>query len=462
MIDTHLEENHNGENKDDSMIMEEEKNTQKNFDEVENDSSEKIEEPMEEMADLLDATFPELTPRQVVTGEIVKVTDTDVVIDIGSKSEGIIQKSEFEHDWENRELEVGRKVDVFLVKRENKDGLPVLSRKKAIDIVAKQRLNKSIKEGLPVTCRVTEITKGGVKVDAGMPGFIPYSHTGVRKGNQRELKNLLGKVIEAKFLEKKGRNEVILSRRLYLEEKEKAQKEELLGRIEVGSLVKGVVKNITNFGAFVDLGGIDGLLHINDISWQYVQKAEDVLSSGQEIEAVVLKMDGEKISLGIKQKSPNPWTMVEKKYQPGQKLHGRITSLTKYGAFVELEPGVEGLIHVSEMSWVKRVNHPNEIFKVGDEVEVIILNINISSKRISLGYKQTIPNPWDDVERKFPLGCTIEGPVVGMTDYGAFIRLDEGVDGMVHVSDISWTKKIRRPDEVLKEGDKGAGCCYGC
>ena len=429
--------------------MEEVKKEEDNF----SNQGEENFEDMVEMGDLIDSSLPERKLHQIIVGEIVQLNPTHVIIDVGLKSEAIMPRDQFEGDWEIKELKEGMKIEVFLVREENRDGLPIVSRKKALEIKARQRLTQALKDGTPIVCRVTAVTKGGLQVDAGVPGFIPFSHSGVRRGDKKGLENMVGKVIETKFIEKKGKSDIILSRRLFLEEKRKRVKVEVLDKLHPGDRIKGVVRNITNFGAFVDIGGIDGLLHINDMSWQFIQKPEDMLAVGQEIETVVLKKEGEKISLGLKQKTPNPWSLVEEKYQIGQRLQGRITSLAKYGAFVELEPGIEGLIHVSEMSWVKMVKHPSEIFAVGDEVQVIILNIDTASKRISLGYKQTIPNPWENVAEKFPIGAIVQGPIVGLTEFGAFLRLEDGVDGMIHVSDMSWIQKVHRPQEILKEGD---------
>ncbi|HNT35514.1 MAG TPA: S1 RNA-binding domain-containing protein, partial [bacterium] len=267
------------------------------------------------------------------------------------------------------------------------------------------------------------------------------------------LEELVGQTFLAKIIELRGRQDAVLSRREYLEEERDRRRKETLGLLQEGALVRGVVKNLTDFGAFVDLGGIDGLLHINDMSWQHVTRPEDVVAVNQEVEVLILQIDGERISLGLKQKTEDPWGDVLDRYPIGAVVSGQITSLTKYGAFVELEPGVEGLIHISEMSWTHRIKHPSDVFNIGDMVAAQILKVDDANKRISLGYKQTQDNPWALAEVKYPVNSTVEGEVVGLTDFGAFVRLEDGVDGMIHVSDMSWTKKIKHPSEVLKEGD---------
>ena len=419
----------------------------------EQDTKEQELQELEELQEFYEESFKEIREGQIVTGRVIAVKQDEVIVDIGAKCEGIIPLAEFLECEKDRNVYVGREYEVLVIKKENKEGAPVLSRRKAREIVSRRNVRKAFDTGDSVNCRVLKVVKGGLQVDCGIVGFMPFSHTGVRRGHQEQLEEMVGNEYPAKVIEFRGRQEAILSRRAHLEEKREAQKRETLENLAENQLVKGTVKNLTEFGAFIDLCGVDGLLHINDMSWRHVTRPEQVVSVGDEIEVLVLQIDGERISLGLKQKTEDPWQGVAQNYPEGRSVNGTITSLTKYGAFMELEPGVEGLIHISEMSWTRRVKHPSDLFKVGDKVCAQVLKVDEGDKRISLGFKQTQENPWDFVEAKYPLNATVEGKVVGLTDFGAFVRLEEGIDGMIHVSDMSWTRKVKHPSEVLNEGD---------
>ncbi len=306
----------------------------------------------------------------------------------------------------------------------------------------------------PIEVLIQRRTKGGLKVEAeGFPGFMTFSHTGIRRGQEAEIEALVGTRVPALVVEAPRGKDMVVSRRLLLERKAEVAKKSVLDKIGEGQTVKGKVKHLTSFGAFIDLGGVDGLLHVKDMSWGHVAKPEEVVSLGQEIEAVVVSIEGDKIGLGIKQRLQDPWETVEEKFPIGEKIRGKVTSLAAYGAFVDIGEGIEGLIHISEMSWTKRVRHPKDVLSVGDEVEAVILAIDTEKRRVALGYKQTSEDPWQMVLRDCPEGSTVSGKVVSLTNYGAFVSIANGVDGMVHVSDLVWGKKINHPSQVLKEGD---------
>ncbi len=407
-----------------------------------------------DMASLIDGNMPDIETGQIITGKVLKVTTDDVVVDIGSKSEGVIPIREFLEDGKDPNVFVGMNVDVMVVKREGQDGLPILSRQRAKERQSREMIRKAHKEGTPVKCVVKSILRGGFQVDVdGLRGFIPFSQMGPGARSPEDQKALIGQTIEAKILEMRKKRDLILSQRQVIEEKREKLRQETMESLEVGKWMKGVVKNLTDFGAFIDLGGVDGLLHVNDMSWGHVAHPREVVRVGDEIEVLVLNIDGERISLGIKQKTPDPWLTVQEKYPPGSIIGGKVTSITKYGAFVGLEEGVEGLIHISEMSWTKRVNHPSEMLKEGEEVQVKVLSIDEERKRISLSLRQTTVDPWTLARNNYPPGTLIEGEVTGMTDFGAFVRLPEGVDGMIHVSDLSWAEKINHPKQILKKGE---------
>ena len=406
-----------------------------------------------EMNQLIDSSMRSFEVGEIITGRVLKVTSDDVVVDIGSKSEGIVPLKEFLQDRKDPNVFIGMDVDVMVVQRENQEGLPVLSRLRAKERMAKTKARKAFESGEPIECVVQEILKGGFQVDVdGLRGFIPFSQMGPNSRTPEQQQALTGQVINAKIIEMRGRRDLILSQRAYLDEERTRLREQTLSSIAEGCWVKGCVKNLTDFGAFVDLGGIDGLLHVNDMSWGHVGHPRELVQAGQEIDVMVLKIDGERISLGIKQAKRDPWMTVSNHYPPGCRINGKVTSLAKYGAFVELEEGVEGLVHISEISWTRRLRHPSEELKIADEVRVQVLSIDEERRRISLSIRQATTDPWTLAKANYPIGSVIQGQVTGVTDFGAFVRLPEGVDGMIHVSDLSWTEKVQHPRQILKKG----------
>lgn len=408
-----------------------------------------------DMAALLDESMSsKIESGQVITGKVLKVTSEDVVIDIGSKSEGLVPLREFLEDGKDLNVVVGMDIEVMVIRQEGSDGLPVLSRQRAKQVKARSVMRDAFKNGEYIKCVVSSVVRGGVQVDCdGLRGFIPFSQLGPGARSQDEQKALIGRSIECKILEMRSKNDLVLSHRAVFDERRVQMRGATLENLEVGKWVKGVVKNMTDFGAFIDLGGVDGLLHVKDISWGHIAHPSEALHVADEVEVLVMTMDGERIGLGMKQKEADPWLSVAAKFPPGSQINGKVTSLTKYGAFVELEEGIEGLIHISEMSWTKRVRHPNELLKEGEETQVKVLGIDNERKRISLSLRQTQVDPWTLAKANYPVGTIIEGEVTGMTDFGAFIRLPEGVDGMIHVSDISWMGKLNHPKQALKKGE---------
>ncbi len=412
----------------------------------------KDEEFGESFEDLFENSLKELKAGNVVLGTIVQVNPDSVVVDVGGKSEGIIPINEFinEDGTVKTDLKVGDQFDVLIERTENENGLISLSKEKA----DRQKVWNSLEEGAVVDGRIVSRIKGGLSVDIGVNAFLPGSQVDLRP--VRNLDKMLGETYQFKIIKlNKRRGNIVLSRRVLLEEERESLRSDTLETLEEGQAVEGIVKNLTDYGAFIDLGGIDGLLHITDMSWGRVNHPSDILSVGDKIKVKVLKFDREKerVSLGLKQITPDPWLDVEQKFPVGEKVAGKVVSLTDYGAFVELEEGVEGLIHVSEMSWTKRIKHPNKILNIGDEVESVVLALDIPNRRISLGLKQVEPNPWDVIGEKFPTGTIIEGQVKNITDFGIFVGVDEGIDGLVHISDLSWTKRIKHPSEIYKKGD---------
>jgi len=416
--------------------------------ELENDAEEmEMEESFEA---LFEDSLKELHPGNVVKGTIVQVNPDTVVVDVGGKSEGVIPVAEFTDEGRQIEVKVGDEFDVLIENTENENGLISLSKEKA----DRQKVWNALEEGAVVEGRIVSRIKGGLSVDIGVNAFLPGSQVDLRP--VRNLDKMLGETFDFKIIKlNKRRGNIVLSRRVLLEEQRESLRSETLKTLEEGQVVEGVVKNLTDYGAFIDLGGIDGLLHITDMSWGRVTHPSDVLAVGDKANVKVLKFDREKerVSLGLKQITPDPWLEVEKKYPVGEKIQGKVVSLTDYGAFIELEQGVEGLIHVSEMSWTKRIKHPNKILSVGDEVDSVVLALDIPNRRISLGLKQVEPNPWEVIGEKFPIGTIIEGQVKNITDFGIFVGVDEGIDGLVHISDLSWTKRIKHPSELYKKGD---------
>ena len=390
---------------------------------------------------------------EVVRGTVVGITERGVVIDFGYKSEGIVNQNEF---MENGQLAVkpGDEVDVLVKNMETGEGFPVLSRADAVRLRAWDDLEKAFEEDTPVKGRVIERIKGGLRVDVdGIPAFLPGSQVDIRP--VRNLDSLRGREIEAKVIKlNRKRSNIVLSRKAILEERDAGRKGETLNQIEEDIIVEGQIKNLTDYGAFVDLGGLDGLLHVTDMSWGRLQNPGEMFKVGDSVQVKVLRFDRgrERVSLGYKQLLPDPWETIEERFPLGTRITGKIASVTDYGAFVELEPGVEGLVHVSEMSWSKRVKHPSKIVNPGDTVEVEVLGVDPKARRISLGMKQVQANPWQTLSDRYHVGARVQGRVRNLTDFGAFIEIEDGVDGLVHVSDISWSRRIKHPGEVLKKG----------
>jgi len=392
---------------------------------------------------------------EVVRGTVVGISERGVVIDFGYKSEGIVNPAEF---TENGVLAVkpGDEVDVLVKNMETADGLPILSRADAVRMKAWDELEKAYREGTNIKGRVIERIKGGLRVDIdGIGAFLPGSQVDVRP--VRNLDSLRNQEIEAKVIKlNRKRSNVVLSRKAVIEEENAGRKGQTLGHIEEDIVVEGQIKNLTDYGAFVDLGGVDGLLHVTDMSWGRLQNPSELFRVGDSIQVKVLKFDRERerVSLGYKQLLPDPWSSVEERFPVGTRVPGRIASVADYGAFVELENGVEGLVHVSEMSWSKRVKHPSKLVNPGDEVEVEVLSVDPKARRISLGMKQIQDNPWQTLHERYQVGTRVHGRVRNLTDFGAFIEIEDGVDGLVHVSDISWSRRIKHPSEVLKKGQE--------
>ena len=406
-----------------------------------------------EMAALYDETLKDITEGEVVRGTIVKITDQEVLVDVGFKSEGAISIREFRKGGAIS-VSVGDEIEVFLEEAENKDGHVVLSKEKADKAKVWEEITRAFDNDEEVEGVVTDKIKGGLAVDIGVRGFLPGSQADLRP--VRDLGSFVGQKITMKILKlNRQRGNIVLSRRAVLEKGREEKRRETLENLEIGKQVKGIVKNITEYGGFIDLGGIDGLLHITDMSWGRISHPSELLIVGEEIDVVVLKFDREteRVSLGLKQKTPDPWSNIAEKYPPSTRANGKVVSLTDYGAFIELEEGVEGLIHVSEMSWTRKVKHPSKVLAIGDTIETMVLNVDPEKKRISLGLKQIEPNPWDVIEDKYPPGSVISGSVRNLTEFGAFIGLEEGIDGLVHISDLSWTTKVNHPSEVLTKGD---------
>jgi small subunit ribosomal protein S1 len=408
----------------------------------------------ERMEDWYRATsVTEFEEGEVVRGRVVHVGQSEVLVDVGYKSEGAIPIEEFQRAGQLPE--VGEELDVYLESKEDAEGLIVLSKEKADKIKVWDVITQAFDKGSPVEGRVVEVVKGGLAVDVGVKAFLPGSQVDLRP--VKNLNALLGHTIRAKVIKlNRRRGNVVLSRRTVLEEEREEKKKHTLEVLHEGMTLTGTVKNITDYGAFIDLGGIDGLLHVTDMSWGRVSHPSEIFQVGDQVEVVVLHFDREtgRVSLGYKQKSLDPWEQVEQKYAAGTKARGRVVSLTNYGAFIELEPGVEGLVHVSEMSWTRRVRHPSKIVNVGDEVEVAVLDVNRAAKRISLGMKQVEPDPWQTIDERYLVGQRVMGRVRNLTDFGAFIELEPGVDGLLHISDMSWTRSVGHPSEVIKKGQE--------
>ncbi|KKK95811.1 hypothetical protein LCGC14_2669060, partial [marine sediment metagenome] len=374
------------------------------------------------------------------------------IIDTGYKSEGIIPLSEFDSP---DEVKMGNEIDVMLESFEDDTGLIQISKRKADRIRGWEKIVTKYKEGDVVKGKVIRKIKGGLLVDIGIPIFLPASQIDIKPPG--EIAEYIGKEVTCKILKiDEIQQNIIVSRRKLIEEERSKQKQEFLSRVEVDQTVKGTVKNIADFGAFIDLGGIDGLLHITDMSWGRISHPSEMLAINDEIEVKILGIDKEKekVALGLKQKTENPWLNVEEKYPIGSKIKGQVVNIMSYGAFIKLETGIEGLVHISEMSWTRRINHPTEIAAIGDNVEAIVLNINKEKEEISLSIKQVEKNPWTLIEEKYPSGTRIKGRVRNLTNYGAFIEIEDGIDGLLHISDMSWSKKVAHPSEIVKKSDK--------
>src|SRR5271155_512371 len=406
---------------------------------------------MTEMQELIAKSLRDFKEGSIVKGRVLEIRPREVLVDIGYKSEGVIPASEFD---DMGTVEVGDEVEVLLEKLENEDGMVVLSKEKAAH---KQNWDKIVKvfegDGL-IKGKVKAVVKGGLTVNIGVEAFLPGSQIDIVP--PKDLQQFVGNTYDFKIVKiNDERKNVVLSRRELIEQERAEKRQKFLDGVKIGSTVRGTVKNLTDFGAFIDLDGMDGLLHITDMTWGRLTHPSELLKIGQEIDVVVLDINKEKerVSLGLKQTQRNPWDKIEERFPIGTNVKGKITNLVPYGAFVEIEEGVEGLIHVSELSWTKRITRPSDVLNVGQEVEAIVLGVNKEEQKISLGVRQLETNPWDEIEHRYMIGKTVHGKVRNMTAYGAFVELEEGIDGMVHVSDLSWTRKINHPSEVLKKGD---------
>jgi len=392
----------------------------------------------------------------VLKGTVIKLTSTHVVVDVGAKSEGMVPIAEvMDHDGKSK-VQAGDEIHVVRDKGQTEEGYIKLSFQKAQKLRAWDEIEKAYTDNQPIKATVMERTKGGVTVDIlGANAFLPGSQIDLRP--VRNLDAMKGQTFDVAIVKlNKKRGNVVVSRKQLLEQEQTEKRSQLLGHLEEGTILTGVVKNLTEYGAFVDLGGIDGLLHITDMSWGRLTHPRDLVNVGDQIQVKVLKFDNDKqrVSLGFKQLTPDPWLDAEHRYPVGAHVNGRVISVTDYGAFVELEQGIEGLVHVSEMTWSKRAKHPSKLVGVNDQVECVVLNVNPTERRISLGMRQLAANPWDSLIEKYPVGATVEGRVRNLTDFGAFIEIEEGIDGLVHVSNLSWTKRVKHPSEVLKKGDR--------
>ncbi len=411
-------------------------------------------ESMESVMDMYEESFKRFAEGEVVTGRVISVDREHVLVDIGYKSEGQIRIHEFRDENGNITAEIGDKIEVMVEWWDDEEERVVLSKEKAANVKVWEAIKTSFDEEGTVQGVITNRVKGGFSVDIGVQAFLPGSQADLRP--IRNMDDMVGQTYDFKILKyNRKRSNIVLSRRAILEKELEQKRSTTLSSISEGKEVDGIVKNITEYGVFVDLGGVDGLLHITDISWGRVKHPSELFAIGDNIKVKILNIDleNERVSLGMKQLTEDPWSIASEKYPVGSRVTGRIVSLTDYGAFVELEEGIEGLIHVSEMSWTRKVRHPSKVVSVGEEVEAIVLDIKPESRRISLGMKQVVPNPWDVISEKYPVGTTIEGKIKNITDFGLFIGIDEGIDGLVHISDISWTKRIKHPSELFKKAD---------
>jgi small subunit ribosomal protein S1 len=418
------------------------------------DKAAKSDDSMENLMDMYEESFKRFAEGEVVTGKIISIDKDHVLVDIGYKSEGQIRIHEFKDEHGNVNAQVGDSLEVMVEWWDDENEVVVLSKEKAAKVKVWEDIKRIHDADGTIEGVITTRVKGGFSVDIGVQAFLPGSQADLRP--IRNLDDMVGKTFKFKVLKyNRKRSNIVLSRRVLLEEERESKRSRTLSSISEGKVVDGIVKNITEYGIFVDLGGVDGLLHITDISWGRVKHPSELFKVGDEITVKILSLDleRERVSLGMKQLMPDPWSTATEKYPVGSRINGKVVSLTDYGAFVELEEGIEGLIHVSEMSWTRKIRHPSKVVSVGDMVEAIVLDIKPDNRRISLGMKQVVPNPWDVISEKYPEGTIIEGKIKNITDFGLFIGIDEGIDGLVHISDISWTKRIKHPSEIYKKGD---------
>jgi len=421
-----------------------------------NNEEDKSEEPESgSFMELYEKSLKSIQEGELVSGEIVMIGKEYVLVDIGYKSEGQIRIDEFIDSEGHLTAKVGDKIDVLLERREDEEGRIILSKEKAAKIKIWDEIKRLYEQDGTIRGEIVSRLKGGMEVDIGLQAFLPGSQIDLKP--IRDFDALIGTTHDFKILKyNKRRSNIVLSRRAILEKERKKKREDTLKTLEEGAVMSGTVKNITDYGLFIDLGGIDGLLHITDISWGRVGHPSELYQIGDEITVKILKFDIEKerVSLGLKQLDPDPWTAADMEYPINTRVRGKVVSLADYGAFIELKEGIEGLIHVSEMSWTRKIRHPSQVLKLGDIVDAVVLNIDTTNKRISLGLKQVEPNPWTVIGEKYPVGTTIEGRIKNITDFGMFIGIDEGIDGLVHISDISWTKRIKHPSEIYKKGQE--------
>ncbi len=422
-----------------------------NFDE---EVSAEDRQAYEQFLALYDNTLRNLAEGEIVRGKVVAIRSNSVVVDVGYKSEGLIPLDEFLDAEGNIPVNVGDEVEVLLERTEDVEGHVLLSYTKAAKMRVWTEVEQSFRDGRVIKGRVIDRIKGGLTVDVGVRAFLPGSLADIKP--VKNLEALKGRELEFKVISlDRRRNNIVLSRKAVLEKEYEQKKGETLEKLQEGAPMRGVVKNITDYGVFIDLGGIDGLLHITDISWGRVNHPSEHFAIGDEVDVLVLKFDREteRVSLGYKQRTEDPWILVDKRFPIGSRVHGKVVSLVDYGAFVEIEPGVEGLVHVSEMSWTKKVVNPAKLLTIGQEVDAIVTELDLGQRRISLSLRQTERNPWEDLSHHFPMGSIIEGKVRNLTEFGAFVEITEEIDGLIHVSDMSWTKRIKHPSEVLKKGD---------
>lgn len=426
--------------------------SRKDFEQEDLDTTDDASGPSE-FEQLYDQSLKSFKSGTVVKGRVLQILSGVVMLDLGYKSDGIIPTEQFTEE-ELKAIKPGDELEVLIEAAEDKNGNLLLSRDKAKKLQVWDDINQAHQTGTPIKGRVLTAIKGGLTVDiGGVTAFLPGSQIDIKPVHN--FNQLIGQVLDLKIIKmNSGRGNIVLSRRALLEKQQNVQKEQMLATLAEGQLVTGVVKNITEYGAFIDLGGIDGLLHITDMSWGRINHPSELLKAGETLEVVVLKYDREKqkVSLGLKQKTQDPWLAVAEKYPVGSRVKSKVVSLTDYGAFVELERGIEGLVHVSEMSWTQKVKHPSKVVAIGDVIEAQVLSVDPAGKRISLGLKQIEPNPWETIAQRYPVGSTVEGKVRTITDFGAFVGLEEGIDGLIHISDLSWTKHIKHPSEALKKG----------